>query len=168
MAPSSSCPCCGSAAGSSLSLPACPFLLPHMSELKLPPTPHARRAPQPPPGPGRLRSCGLVTNCSTLRAGQPGHAGCGFGSQVAVGARAARGCPCPQSRGGAGRRRMQLEWPPGRTEVLMRVRCCCRPAPCLEAALPPLGKGLCRGAGGGSGPHLVCGTALSPCHRAPS
>lgn len=83
-----------------------------------------------------------------------------------MGARAAWGGPCPQSRGGweeahaAGVATGQdggadkgAVLPPG-------------PSPCLEAALPPLGTGLCHGAGGGSEPHgtLVCGTALSPCH----
>lgn len=132
-----------------LSLPACPFLLPHRSEIKIPPTAHAKRTLQTLPG--------LVTNSSTLRAGQPGHAGCGFGSQVAGGLGAARGCPCP--RGGAGRRRMQLERLPGRTEVLIRVQCCCR-AP-LRAQ-----RQLCLPSGGGCEPHgnLVCGTVLSPCH----
>lgn len=150
-----------------LSLPACPFLLPPMSELKIPPTPHARRTLQPPPGPGRLRSCGLVTNSSTLRAGQPGHAGCGFGSQVTVGA-----VPAPGA-GGAGRRRMQLEWPPGRTEVLIRVRCCCRAPLCAQRQLGlPSGRGFATGPEGALNHkpgvwHCPVSLSLSPFLKVP-
>lgn len=147
-----------------LSLPACPFLLPQMSELKTPPTLTCKEDPTAPARPRMwLQSCGLVTNSSTLRAGQPGHAGCSFGSQVASGGEGCLGLSLPPEPrwgweeahaagvatgqdGGADQGAVLL---PG-------------PSPCSEAALPLLGKGLCHRAGGGHEPHgnLVCGTAL--------